>query len=225
MNTLTRFSQDGYVMVSDLMSDAVGLLQENGEVLTETIRGGLRFPERSVPSLGKLIALPALHRQLAELGVSDPTPVRSILFDKTPEANWPVLWHQDRTIAVQEKKDVAGFGPWTRKGGEDHVHPPVAVLESIVTARIHLDPCDERNGALQVLPGSHRRGVLSPDEIADFREEEEAVTCCAESGDVLFMRPLLLHASGKSTRAGHRRILHLEYATRPLPGGLAFRSS
>ena len=34
-------------------------------------------------------------------------PVRSILFDKTADANWPVAWHQDLTIAVRGRTTVA----------------------------------------------------------------------------------------------------------------------
>ena len=34
------------------------------------------------------------------------------------------------------------------------------------------------------------------------------------------MRPLLLHASARSTTDRHRRILHIEYAGFPLPEGL-----
>jgi hypothetical protein len=42
-------------------------------------------------------------------------PVRGILFDKIPDANWKVPWHQDLTIAVREKIEVEGFGPWSVK--------------------------------------------------------------------------------------------------------------
>src|SRR5262249_48324765 len=64
--------------------------------------------------------------------------VRSILFDKTREANWDVAWHQDTTIAVEEQVDVPGFGPWSTKGGLPHVRPPAALLEAMLTARVHL---------------------------------------------------------------------------------------
>jgi len=61
--------------------------------------------------------------------------VRAILFDKTAETNWSLAWHQDRTICVKQRIDVAGFGPWTMKGGMQqrrtairppnaHGHPP-----------------------------------------------------------------------------------------------------
>jgi hypothetical protein len=34
------------------------------------------------------------------------------------------------------------------------------------------------------------------------------------------MRPLLLHASAPAKNPRHRRVIHLEYAANPLPGGL-----
>ena len=41
-------------------------------------------------------------------------------------------------------------------------------------------------------------------------------------GDALLMRPLLLHASGKTVSERRRRILHIEYAGFTLPEGLAW---
>src|SRR5580692_1629714 len=59
-------------------------------------------------------------------------PVRAILFDKTPQANWKVPWHQDLSIAVSEKVEVDGYGPWSVKAGIPHVQPPVDVLNQMV---------------------------------------------------------------------------------------------
>ena len=51
--------------------------------------------------------------------------VRALLFDKTPEANWKVIWHQDLTIAVRERRPVEGFGPWSEKADIAMCsHPP-----------------------------------------------------------------------------------------------------
>ena len=55
-------------------------------------------------------------------------PVRAILFDKTAGRNWSLAWHQDRTIAVRERIETPGFGPWTIKAGVPHVAPPMALL-------------------------------------------------------------------------------------------------
>ncbi|MET0554472.1 MAG: phytanoyl-CoA dioxygenase, partial [Vicinamibacteria bacterium] len=45
-------------------------------------------------------------------------------------------------------------------------------------------------------------------------------------GDVLLMRPLLLHASSKAATDAPRRVLHVEYAAdRTLPGGLSLANA
>jgi ectoine hydroxylase-related dioxygenase (phytanoyl-CoA dioxygenase family) len=147
-------------------------------------------------------------------------PVKATWFDKNPAANWRVAWHQDRTLAVRERRETPGFSCWTVKDGEPHVQPPCAILEQMVALRLHLDDCPAQNGALRVLPGSHREGILSAAEIRFWVERVPAVTVEAEAGDVLLMRPLLLHASSSATAPNRRRVLHVEYASAPLPGGL-----
>jgi ectoine hydroxylase-related dioxygenase (phytanoyl-CoA dioxygenase family) len=109
--------------------------------------------------------------------------------------------------------------PWSVKEGVPHVQPPVELLEQMLTVRLHLDDCDETNGALRVLPGSHRLGRLSADAIKSLREET-AVACSVAAGGALVMRPLLLHSSERSHRESHRRVIHLEYAGFDLPDGL-----
>ncbi len=149
-----------------------------------------------------------------------PVPTRAIYFDKSPDTNWLVPWHQDLTIALREPAEVPGFGPWSTKDGITHVQPPVALLEQMLTVRLHLDPADASNGALRVLPGSHRSSRLDPSQIQQWREQQPEFLCTASAGDVLLMRPLLLHASARSTTDRHRRILHIEYAGFTLPEGL-----
>jgi hypothetical protein len=149
-----------------------------------------------------------------------PRPVRAIYFDKSAAANWLVPWHQDLTISVTSRIDAPGFGPWSTKDGLIHVQPPVELLADMITLRIHLDDTDETNGALRVIPGSHRYGRLPPTEIERLRTAIPAETCRASRGDALLMRPLILHASSRSTTKGHRRILHIEYAGDNLPHGL-----
>lgn len=152
--------------------------------------------------------------------------VRAIFFDKTAFTNWLVPWHQDLTIAVHARFDVEGFGPWSIKGGVHHVQPPVAILEQMLTIRLHLDDCDVRNGALMVIPRSHRAGRLDASAIQQWRGRFQSVLCEAKAGDALLMRPLLLHASSRSLQlAGHRRILHIEYAACHLPAPLEWHEA
>jgi ectoine hydroxylase-related dioxygenase (phytanoyl-CoA dioxygenase family) len=180
-----------------------------------------------------LLSLAAVRQFASSVGLIDllrpffdgePFPVRGLYFNKSSGANWSVAWHQDLSIAVRERREVPGFGPWSVKDGIPHVQPPIEVLERMVTVRLHLDDADEANGALKVFPGSHRCGRLAHEQIEQVRLERREVVCVAPAGSVMFMRPLLLHASGRVTSDRPRRVLHLEYAAAQLPGGLEWHA-
>ena len=173
-----------------------------------------------VPAIRRLAASRAIYSLVEPVLGPGAFAVRGILFDKTAEANWRLRWHQDKAIPVKERHEVAGFGSWSVKAGVVHAYPPARVLETMLTVRLHLDPCDATQGALQVLPESHRLGLLDRESLAGLLAEIEPVVCDAEPGDILLMRPLLAHASGKREREGHRRIVHLEFAGEPLPAPL-----
>ena len=149
--------------------------------------------------------------------------VRGIYFDKTASANWKVPFHQDLSIAVAARREIEGYGPWSIKAGVTHVQPPTEVLEQMVTLRLHLDDCNAENGALRVLSGSHEAGKLSAPQIASLRQTRDEITCALPRGGALLMRPLLLHASSPALVPSHRRVIHLEWAARGLPGGLNWR--
>jgi lipoate-protein ligase A len=140
--------------------------------------------------------------------------VRGILFDKTPETNWLVPWHQDLTLCVRERHETPGYGPWSVKHDVPHVQAPVGLLSRMMTLRLHLDDATLANGALRVLPGSHAYGLLDAEALTAWREREPEAVCEAAAGDVLAMCPLLLHASSKAEckAGGHRRVVHLEFA-------------
>jgi len=152
----------------------------------------------------------ALHPTLLALIPAGLVPVRSILFDKTPDENWPVAWHQDLTITIAEQKEAPGYGPWSFKDGAPHVQPPVELLEGMVTIRLHLDDTPASNGALMVVPGSHRLGRIAGASVSD--QVHDSVTCECLAGDVLLMSPLILHSSKRSSEPRRRRIVHFEYA-------------
>ena len=152
-------------------------------------------------------------------------PVRAIFFDKTPEANWKVPWHQDLTIAVKQKRETDGFTAWTRKAGIQHVQPPVSLLENMLAIRIHLDDSDETNGVLKVIPNSHKNGRLSAEEIKNLRTKINAKVCNSKRGEAFLMRPLLVHSSSSGTRPKNRRVIHIEFASQDLPDGLEWYGS
>ncbi|SRR6266550_3855986 len=145
--------------------------------------------------------------------------VKGTFFNKTQEANWKVVWHQDLTIMVREGCEVPGFGPWTIKAGINHVQPPADILNHILAIRLHLDESGLDNGPLRVIPGSHKQGRLSSEEVAGA-QKEGSVVCTVPRGGALLMRPLLLHASSACVAPKPRRVIHLEFAATALPDGL-----
>jgi ectoine hydroxylase-related dioxygenase (phytanoyl-CoA dioxygenase family) len=174
-----------------------------------------------IPALGPLLATPALRGLLGELFPAGCHLTKAIYFDKPAGSNWLVAWHQDLMINVARRTDAPGYGPWTAKAGWVAVQPPAAVLENTVTIRVHLDDCDATNGALKVVPGSHRQGVVPAETIAS--QTGMATVCAVPAGGAMLMKPLLLHASSRSTSARPRRVIHLEFSAEELPAGLAWR--
>lgn len=146
--------------------------------------------------------------------------VRAILFDKTPRSNWSLAWHQDRTICVKQRIDVEGFGPWTTKGGMQHVAPPFEVLARMVTLRAHLDDVPANNAPLLVAPGSHTAGRVPVGEIDQVVRRCGTRACLAGAGDVWLYATPILHASDAATMPVHRRVLQVDFASGELPGGL-----
>ncbi len=144
---------------------------------------------------------------------------KAIYFDKSPEANWYVTWHQDLTINVNDKIDTEGFSGWTKKSDVYGVCPSEEILKNTVTIRIHLDDTDEQNGALKVIPGSHNKR-LTNSEIQVITQNSIPFICNVGACGIQIMTPLLLHASSKATSQKHRRVVHLEFNTKDLPNGL-----
>ncbi len=178
---------------------------------------GQRLAEE--PALAEWLAA-SLQFVLTTLSIPASRPVRAILFDKSPEANWSLGWHQDRTICVRERHETPGFGPWTVKQGLIHVEPPFSYIEKMVTLRIHLDAVDSLNAPLLVAEGSHDRGRVAAERIDTIARACPQTACLANPGDVWAYCTPILHASRRSAKPARRRVLQVDYSADDLPGGL-----
>ncbi|APZ99893.1 phytanoyl-CoA dioxygenase [Sphingopyxis sp. QXT-31] len=147
-------------------------------------------------------------------------PVRAILFDKTAETNWSLGWHQDRTISVRERVDVDGYGPWTIKGGMQHVAPPFDLLSRMVTLRVHMDDVPENNAPLLIVPGSHKLGRIAESEIESVASRLGERPCLAAAGDIWAYATPIIHGSKAAAVPARRRVLQVDYSRDDLPAGL-----
>jgi ectoine hydroxylase-related dioxygenase (phytanoyl-CoA dioxygenase family) len=153
----------------------------------------------------------------------DAVAVQCTLFRKDVDCNWKVPYHQDLSIPVADRIEHPALSGWSVKEDGHYVQPPVALLERILAVRLHLDACGPEEGALRVVSGSHRLGRLSPERIPQIEKRGHEVVCEAAVGDLLLMRPLLLHASSKAARPNGRRVLHFLFAPSDPGHGLKWR--
>jgi hypothetical protein len=202
---------DGHWTIEGLFSAAecIALLQ------------GLRDRPRSRAGARHLMSCPAIaalahdERLLAaaRAGLGGrAVPFRATLFEKSGESNWLVVWHQDTALPLSRRLESAEWGPWSEKAGICYAHAPAWALARVIALRVHLDDSTAANGPLRVLPGSHRRGVLSDEEVFRLARQSAPVDCVVSRGGVLAMRPLVIHSSGKAASPEPRRVVHIEYA-------------
>lgn len=115
-----RLDEDGFVVVPEAMGSVeIATIGAAIAALTDGVsasgRGGARRLLEEFPEVRGLARHPAVRGMaVAALGQAC-FAVRALLFDKTPRANWKVAWHQDLTIAVRDRRDVAGVGKVRRE--------------------------------------------------------------------------------------------------------------
>lgn len=220
-NTLEELDANGYKLIESVYTaqqvEHLVAAIEGANTNADTFRKApalfaIRRLLHEVPELNDMVFTPALLQLIKWMGpgyfVS-----KAIYFDKPADANWPVAMHRDLTIAVAEKQDVTGYGPWSVKPGQFGVQPPLALLRDNFTIRIHLDDTTADNGALYVVPGSHMDAVAM---LTDVRAVNR-ICCPVGRGGVMVMRPMLLHASGRTVNGQPRRVVHIEFSRVSLP--------
>jgi len=208
--------EQGFAVIDDLLglNEVEELIEELDRTPPPRSRAGLRHALRhpAIAALAKNSQLLAIAQEI--LGCKA-LPYRATLFDKSPNSNWLVVWHQDTALPLRERREVPGWGPWSVKDGVIYAHAPASALCGILALRVHLDDSTEHNGPLRVLPGTHKNGVLSDEAIHETAVRVPAANCLIPKGGILGMSPLLIHSSSKSRVEAPRRVLHIEYSSSP----------
>ena len=211
MRWRVAIEEDGFAVLPALFPpEYLDCLMEKIERLSpRRSRAGARHALRLAP-----VEEVARHQRLMEVATevlgAGAFPFPATLFDKSPAANWLVVWHQDTALPLQSRRQFPGLGAMVDQGR--YAHAPAASLSQVLALRLSLDDSTAENGPLRVLPRTHTLGVLSDDSIHDLSTRLSPAECTSRKGGVVAMRPLLVHASSKSQPETRKRVLHVEYA-------------
>jgi hypothetical protein len=116
--------------------------------------------------------------------------MRVTMMDKPARGGTPLPWHQDVSL------------DWPTT-----VQPELAIWFS-------LDEASAASGSLQVIPNSHRHGVIGrghllPSELeSQYAPDSQILTVETQPGDVLFFHAALLHRSGINVSDAQRRAIN-----------------
>jgi len=217
----------GVVLLPALLN-AAQLSRLWAAIAQETLVGAVRGRSGAAyGARGLLRARPELVQQLAEVGLPSiagaalrrpAVPIDAVSFDKHVAANWAVPSHQDVVVPVPAGAELSSLRNVRIRDGVTYAEPAECVLRELVALRISFDDAGVENGALEVVPGSHLRGRLSDADLrrtslADYRQYP------SRAGDVLLVKPLVVHRSARSLVPARRRVLQVVYA--PEGGGYA----
>ena len=181
--------QYGFAIVPDVLdADQIARLQQT--ILKRSAGNRERYL-LEFPELVDLARSRSIRELTAQVCGVECHAIAATLFDKFPGDNWFVPRHQDVNIAVKDRHDVAGFGAWSIKHGVVHVQPPEEVLEQVLAVRLHLDAADGSNGALRVLPGSHRYGRLDDTRLSEISKQNDEVLLEVGAGAAILMRAVV----------------------------------
>jgi ectoine hydroxylase-related dioxygenase (phytanoyl-CoA dioxygenase family) len=230
MNYSNYINSEGFAIINDIYSDVEieKIISEIEKVTQATINNStfrksddlfaIRQFHKEIPKTVSYIFNKNLIEFIKTNFGENYFITKSIYFDKPEKSNWFVSYHQDLTITVNKKIDIEHFENWTVKQNQFAVQPPKEILENNFTIRIHLDRTTKNNGALKVLNASHKKGISRVENI-NLNEEIETI-CEVEKGGIMIMKPLLFHASNKTTNNERRRVIHIEFSNQILPSEL-----
>lgn len=210
----TQVERDGYAIIPNVFT-LEELQKLAGHLESSNLprsRAGVRHLLKH-PAVAQVASDPHMLGIVQQILGESAFPFKATLFDKSPDANWLIILHQDTALPLREKHETPGWDPWSVKDSVTYAHAPAGALNKVLALRLHLDDSTEENGPLRVLPGTHAIGVLTDEEVERQVAERTPVHCTVTKGGVIAMRPLIIHASSKSHSALSRRVLHIEYSS------------
>lgn len=215
-NISSDIQEDGFSIINRFFTN-----QETDEIIFELNKHrAFQYHEltasnynliKSIPFIKTLTESNRLLSTAKNVIGKDALPVNAFIIDKTKINNWELDWHQDLRIAISNEMTFTGYSDRTVEHNITHAIAPQEVLEKRLSIRIHLDDCTINNGAMLVVPQSHKKGIIGTNDEIGKLISSRAVCCEVEKGGVMFFKSLLFHKSPYSLSDKKRRVLHIDY--------------
>jgi len=119
-----------------------------------------------------------------------------------------------RAMFMNKPANRGTFLPWHQDGVEVFDRDPRMIVWTA------LDPATKENGCVQVIPGSHKNGLIKPtheewymsdSQVEEFCSPDRIVYLELAAGEVVLLNNYLLHASDKNRSNQSRRALSVCY--------------
>lgn len=166
------------------------------------------------------------HPSISACLPADARAVQCTYFEKTADRNWLVAPHQDLSVPVAQQVAAPGWQGWSAKEGHWFVQPPATWLAHMVAVLCTWTTVDPATGRCARCRARTRKAASRPPAWPPLRQQGTETVCTAPAGAALLMRPLLVHASSKSTGTSHRgACAFCVWPSHPAPHGLRWRTT
>jgi phytanoyl-CoA hydroxylase len=227
-----QFDQDGYLVLGKVASDAE--MEALGTRMDEIMLGRVRYEGMyfqldsetgvygDVPSGGQWAGSTLNYRKI-EVLEKDPVFLAYMQHPVFREITRRVYGENVAIYRAMFMNKPAHRGtvlPYHQDGGTQWS----LTMNPLITVWTALDDATVENGCMQVIPGSHKLGLLSerghtitPEQEAEYCRDEASVYLEAPAGTAILLHNWLLHRSGVNTIDRSRRafsVCYMDAATR-----------
>src|SRR5688572_1007407 len=125
MSVELQINDKGYWIKGNLLSESEcdHLIEALSDSPGHRSRAGVRHLMNH-PAVASIASDPRLLN-MARLALGgEAVPYRATLFEKSINAKWLVVWHQDRALPLEASFESPAWGPWSRKAGITYAHAP-----------------------------------------------------------------------------------------------------
>lgn len=111
MGLAESVGKQGFAVIPELLSprDIDRLLRELSRADLPRSKAGVRHAMK-LPAVSEFAGRAPLLEIATEILGKAAIPFRATVFDKSPTANWLVVWHQDTALPLVERREAPGWG-------------------------------------------------------------------------------------------------------------------